>query len=301
MNDAYTYLVDMYDDSAIVRFYYYVEAGSKLMRVKYSFDGDKVVLGDVNEVVITYEDVQAEPESEATNAPFTATDSQQANNADADQDGANANSEDPTQVSTQATVATEGESEQLQEPSVTEPVEGEQLQSQGVSEMQTAPVENSEPENGTQLSDPAQVDITSNGGETSLYTTPIDTNVQATYTVESTPAQKESVENEQTSNEQKNPSSASFTTSQREELETLKREKKIALVNSYKDSLSEEQITDFMTKVDELDEKDLEIALLRAYKDSAKEVEPMRGFSLPEINDPKSGDSFDNWVRQNLK
>ena len=57
-NDAYCQLVDMFEDAAIVRFYYYVEGTVKLMKINYTCDENGVVtLGNVTEVRITYEDV----------------------------------------------------------------------------------------------------------------------------------------------------------------------------------------------------------------------------------------------------
>lgn len=57
-NDAYCYIVDMFEDAAIVRFYYYMENGSKLMKIKYSCDeSGNVSLGDIVEVRVAYEEV----------------------------------------------------------------------------------------------------------------------------------------------------------------------------------------------------------------------------------------------------
>ena len=48
----------MFEDAAIVRFYYYMENGSKLMKIKYSCDeSGNVNLGDIVEVRVAYEEV----------------------------------------------------------------------------------------------------------------------------------------------------------------------------------------------------------------------------------------------------
>ena len=48
----------MFEDAAIVRFYYYMENGSKLMKIKYSCDENgNVSLGDIVEVRVAYEEV----------------------------------------------------------------------------------------------------------------------------------------------------------------------------------------------------------------------------------------------------
>ena len=57
----------MFEDSAIVRFYYFVEGVSKLMRVKYSIDENGAVsLGAVNEVHVAYEDIIENEKPEET-------------------------------------------------------------------------------------------------------------------------------------------------------------------------------------------------------------------------------------------
>lgn len=57
-NEYYFYVVDMFDDSAIVKMYSYIDGKISLNRVKYTIDENGVVtLGDVNEVHIVYEDV----------------------------------------------------------------------------------------------------------------------------------------------------------------------------------------------------------------------------------------------------
>ena len=63
--------------------------------------------------------------------------------------------------------------------------------------------------------------------------------------------------------------SASFTQSERAEFEALKREKKVNLLNSYKEILSEEEFNNFLGSIDSFEEKEnLEIELLKAYKAS---------------------------------
>ena len=56
----------MFDDSAIIRFYSYLDGTNKLMRVKYAYneDSNEIVLGDVTEVYIKYEDVPVQPKED---------------------------------------------------------------------------------------------------------------------------------------------------------------------------------------------------------------------------------------------
>lgn len=64
-NEYYFYVVDIFDESVIVRMYSYLDGKTSLNRVKYTIDENGVVtLGDVNEVHIVYEDV---PDSNIAN------------------------------------------------------------------------------------------------------------------------------------------------------------------------------------------------------------------------------------------
>ena len=76
------------------------------------------------------------------------------------------------------------------------------------------------------------------------------------------------------------------------------------MVNSYKDSLTEDQFNDFMSKVDEFSIKDLELELLKVYKNS-QEVEdnkPIRAFAFAPINAKQENDSpLDAFVRKNKR
>ena len=115
------------------------------------------------------------------------------------------------------------------------------------------------------------------------------------------PEQKVSVEGEKDSMDEKDTSSTSFTEGEREELETLKREKKIALVNSYKENFSEEVINDFMTKVDDFSEEQLELELLKAYKANQEDEKPMRAFAyapVPNTQSNATSDILDSFVRK---
>ena len=84
-------------------------------------------------------------------------------------------------------------------------------------------------------------------------------------------AEKVSAENEQDDTKEISGSS-SFADSERAELETLKREKKIALISSYKDTLTDEEYDSLIESVDSFEtETDLELDLLRRYKEHSAE------------------------------
>lgn len=69
-------------------------------------------------------------------------------------------------------------------------------------------------------------------------------------------------------NQQENTSPASFTDSERAELEALKREKKVTLINSYE--LTDEVRNNLMNELDTLTFEELELKLLKIYKENAE-------------------------------
>lgn len=94
--------------------------------------------------------------------------------------------------------------------------------------------------------------------------TPVVTNPSAEAAVNNTEVSAASEEQ----NQQENTSPASFTDSERAELEALKREKKVTLINSYE--LTDEVRDNLMNELDTLTFEELELKLLRIYKENAE-------------------------------
>lgn len=289
-NDACTYVMDMYNDSAIVKFYYYVDGSCKLMRIYYNLDEDgKVTLGNINEVVATYVDVEPKTNPDASSSmsstDITQTNVDSSNPSSEEGNGSFDNSNTTNDGNaTDDTTTTEDSSSPIEKTvvdagnsSVTEMSATEQTEAQDLSTTATATDESS---------NPAQVENVDN--MTTNDNTPTDTKVSAN--------------DEQVSNTEESASAATFTESERAELEALKREKKIALVNSYKDTITEEAYNTFLSQVDSFEERDLEYELLKAYKANVDttSTKPMRAFSLPTIKD-KVEDELDIFVRKNLQ
>ena len=263
--DAYCYLIDMYDDCAIMRFYYYMEEGSKLMRVKYSVSEDGVVsLGDVNEVVVQYVDIASTPSVE---------------------------------INMQQVEETVKVVEEVVEPVTTNEETFEEVQTEEFTDVvvDDSPDVVEETIEETPIGVENDVVAESDSGDTATQVN----NVEFTPTT-----MEESVKDEQNStNEETNTSSTSFTESEREEFETLKREKKIGLVDSYKEVLDDEEYADFMSKIDSFDIKDLELELLKAYKTTQQEQKPIRAFAFAPINANNNNNEsiLDSFVRKNKR
>ena len=308
-NDAYTYVVDMFEDCAIVRFYYYVEGSCKLMRVRYSCDDNgNVTLGDVNEVRIAYEDVEVSPESATAEINMEQVVEE---TTDAVSEVTETNAEIGEDDKSEETFAGVQDNEVVEE--TTPEVESEVFKEDEEDKEDKEP-ETSEPEKALdedkddEEEDETKCEIQDNASSITEYSVAEDsdpahvTNVEITPTTET----KVSVDDEQNSTiEQETDSSfATLTESERAEFEALKRKEKIALVDSYKGSLSDEDYNTFIETVDNFTNAELELELLKAYKRSMEEAEetikPMRAFALSSVNNNanKQESTLDTFVRK---
>lgn len=282
-NDAYCYIVDMFEDAAICRFYYYMENGSKLMKIKYTCDDNgNVSLGDIVEVRVTYEEVvevsntateveevgvenatEIEQSEVVEGEVFQTVENEESNNDAAPENELANNSEEEEEDSTDEDSADKSEEE---EDKVVCAACGDEVE------------ENKEEEQST--ADAADVS-----------------------NAEVTEVERVSDGNEQISTEEENSSFASFTDSERAEFEALKREKKVSILNSYKDILSEEEFDTFLDSIDSFSETNLELELLKAYKASKdKESKPTRAFAFAPLLERKNAEknSIDDFIRKNL-
>jgi hypothetical protein len=103
-------------------------------------------------------------------------------------------------------------------------------------------------------------------------------------------------------NQQENTSPASFTDSERAELEALKREKKVTLINSYE--LTDEVRDNLMNELDTLTFEELELKLLKIYKENAEadnfSTAPVP-FAVPEPQTKRTAeDNLNAYIRRKL-
>jgi len=260
---------DMFEDSAIVRWYSYIDGTSKLMRVKYSVNEDgSVTLGDVNEVHVTYEDIVSTNASEGETGALQPEAGNEGNASE---------------------IVTEENNAEIQE-TVTETPEADVTPEQ-------ATVENVE-----EVKTPAE-DLSLNAEEDpTTVTTDVAINPEegvatcssASSSAEVTTPKKVSVDDEQPKEE--NSSSTSFTESERAEFErNFKREEKVKLIDSFKEFLSEEEYNNFVSTVDNVEVEELTSSLVKA----SKQDKTLRAFSLAQPK-MKEENTLDSWVRKNL-
>ena len=294
-NDAYCYVVDMFEDAAIVRFYYYMENGSKLMKIKYTCDDSgNVCLGDIVEVRVAYEEV-VEVSNTATAVELEEVGVENATEVDEDDDKV---------VEDEAPEKEDEESEKVETPEDEKeddfetPSKDEEEEKEVTSkEEPTKETSEEEEEKEDEVARAACGDPEEEEEEKSPATDAADvSNAEVTETERVMSDEHEQIE-------ETNTGSASFTQSERAEFEALKREKKVNLLNSYKEILSEEEFNNFLGSIDSFEEKDLEIELLKAYKASKDhEPKPQRAFAFAPILNKKNAekDSLDNFIRNNL-
>ena len=302
-NDAYCYVVDMFEDAAICRFYYYMENGSKLMKIKYTCDENgNVCLGDIVEVRVTYEEV-VEVSNTAAAVELEKVGVENATEVKEDEEKDEVVADEDFQ---------EEEKEDEESQKVERPVdekEEEFVEDSKEEEEEEVTEESSEKEEEEEFTNESEEEEEEDKVVCAACGDEVDEEEKSTATdaadvsnAEVTQTERVVDGNEQVS-EETNTSSASFTQSERAEFEALKREKKVNLLNSYKETLSEEEFDKFLGSIDSFEEKDLEIELLKAYKASQeKEPKKQRAFAFAPILNQKNAekDSLDAFIRNNL-
>ena len=268
----------MFEDAAIVRFYYYMENGSKLMKIKYSCDeSGNVSLGDIVEVRVAYEEV--------VNVSNTATEVEEVGVENA--------------TETIEENAEEQESELAKKDDEEEKGRCVESDDDKDEEEDTEEDSTDDPEKCKKDDDDDKV-VCAACGDVEEQPTADAADVSNAEVTETERVVSDG--NEQVA-EETNTSSASFTDSERAEFETLKREKKINILNSYKEILSEEEFNNFLGSIDSFEENDLELELLKAYK-ASKDKEPkiQRAFAFAPILEKNNADknSLDDFIRNNL-
>lgn len=266
-NDAFTYVVDMYDDSVIAHFCYYI-GECKLMRVDYTIDENgNVTFGNVTEVHVTYEPVESPSVNmEQVEAPVTNETSAEENNLDADITEEEVVQADEQTISINADITgdatvTTNQDISIDASFVEEPLNCECAQSFDVEDVNsdTAIPGEMRVENEDKLQQEGS---------------------SATAFIESENAE---LETDQSINDDAQCAE--------------EREAKIKLINSF-EGLDEDVVNEFLNRIDEFEDvKDLELELLKAYKRNTEESapKPMRAFAFaPITNNAKDSDSLDS-------
>ena len=296
-SEAYTYMIDMYDDNAIFRVYYYNSGESKLLRAFFNKEDNDITFSTVEEVHVVYESIET-----AANETFAT-----------DING---------QVETNATITTDTESIVQAENAVTiSSVDDDASFAKDDEEKDKSNCASSEEDEEKEDSTSSEEENKQGGeGEKPKPKDEEDFNDQDnTNSMENVGTKGEITDHEDHSNKEEsetsndaavsesNSSSAAFTDSERAEFEALKREKKVNLINSYKEFLSEEEYKNFVDSVDSYADNDkLEFDLLKKFKaysdehaaDNKSNSSTIIPFAFTNVNNEKSSaeKSLTNYV-----
>ena len=285
-SEAYTFMVDMYDDSAIFRVYYYNSGESKLLRAFYT-NAEEISFSKVEEVHVTYESIEP---IEAANETFTTDISGQVEtNATITTDNENIVPDDNSSASFVDNKEDEEKEDQEDDSASSEEKEGGEGKE---------PQPKEEEKDEEDFNDQTDADNTNSTGNVG---TKGDITDHEDHSNEDVEASNDAAVSES------NSSSATFTDSERAEFEALKREKKVNLINSYKEFLSEEEYKTFVDSVDSYADNDkLEFDLLKKFKaysdehaaDSKSNSSSIIPFAFTNVNNEKSSaeKSLTNYV-----
>ena len=268
--EYYTYIVDLYDGNAVFRAYSYIDGSSHLFQINYSLEENAITLGDIVEVHVTYEPIETKEAQGDKNAPFTE------NNNESEEQPV----EEPTVVST--------------EPIAEDLTQAKEIVKEPVDTADSAdPIEQSEGEkNSFSEEQPTETTVSENAAESSTDAEPAAND----FSADNTQTQKVGAENE--NDQETSSSSATLAESERAEFEALKREKKVNLINSFKDSLSDDEFNKFMENVDSTDYDALNVELLETYKRKNEgKPSPRRVFAFTPKNNASKDSELYNYIK----
>ena len=307
-NEYYWYIVDYFDDSVIVRWYSYYDGKQSLVRINYSVDAESgvVTLGNVSEVRIEYVDAEPQASTNMSNTE-TSTEGTSENNGETQTEDTPANTEETQTNASSDPVDNKdfASTTNSQEPATTEAgVENSNSNETTTPASDNGSVEN-QPAEGTTEFSTNNSNVQTGTDDSQNNNLSSDTNNSNADNIPTT-TEKESVDNvPQKSEENQGSSTTSFTQSERAEFENLKREKKINILNSFKDYLTEDEFNTFEQTIDNYSDKDLEIELLRIYKNkSGDSNKTERAFALDALlnkNAKSDNNSLDSFVRSHLR
>lgn len=287
--EAYCYIVDLYSDNAIFRFSSNIENKTWLMRIYFSVDeAGNVTLGKREEVRVTYE-VVSNPED---NANYVSKEDEKSQCVEDDE---------------KAKCATEEEKEKSEEEK-SEDEKSEYVKDEEKSKCVTE----DEKDKSECIEDEKDKSECKEDDKTKCTEAPVVDNSTTPLTepnpsdnsvVEDQPKAPSNAKLEEPKNENKqeiNSGTSSFSSSEREEFESLKREKKINLINSYKEYLSADDLKSFTDKVDSFSDEKLELELLKKYKEYTADDSKIRVFSFSNDFNQKNESSLESFIKRNL-
>ena len=276
-NDGFIWLRDIYSDRVVFTLHYNKSDENKMLMMSYSLNEDgELILNEeaVQEVRVVYEPVVTEEVSIIAEEDETAV------------DAAASNKEEEEEEETSCEISEE-EKEEISCETSREKDDEEEETSCEISEE-----EEDKEEKETSCETTTTV-ITETETENSDFTAENQEEVSEIVD-EQEPVQEES-------------NSTAFSESERAEFEALKREKKVNLLDSYKDFLTEEEYNTFFANLDNYENDGLELELLKKYKAvNSQKIDEVsnkvnRAFAYNSIlnhNNTKDEDPIADFIKQ---
>ena len=292
--EAYCYMVDMYNDNAIFRFSSNIENKTWLMRIYFSVDeAGNVTLGKREEVRVTYEAV-SNPED---NANYVSKEDDKSECVKDDEKAEYATEKEKSEC-----VKDDEKSEcKVEDEKSKCEKEDEKSECKTEDEKSKCITEDEKDKSECKKDDKAEC---TEAPAVDNSTTPLtEPNPSDNSVVEDQPKAPSNATLEEPKNENKqeiNSGTSSFSSSEREEFESLKREKKINLINSYKEYLSADELKSFTDKVDSFSDEKLELELLKKYKAYTSDDSKIRVFSFSNDFNQKNENSLESFIKRNL-
>lgn len=313
VNEYYTMVVDMFKEHAIVRFYSLIDGSNKLMKVKYAVQKDgSITLGNVNEVYVSYndyacsdkEEVKEEEEKKDEEETFAKVEAEEEDKSSETSDKDEKEDEEDKEESEKKFEAVEDEEEKDEEDDKSncacnseEETEDEKEKEKEADEFDCS--DEGVSEAVSDVSTMADAVDSANCVNDSEETAPDE------YAKAPTDDEVKEEDEDEDEDKSKDPSGfASFTQSERAELEELKKEKKINLLDSYKEVLTEEEYDSYKADISNFSEEGLELELLRKFRlasSKTKKTTRMFAFDPSVKNSNASADSLDSVVSKYIR
>ncbi len=262
--DKIAYIVDMYDNTVVYYEYDFETGKSLLLKSEYTIEEEHINLTEGKAVRVVYEEINAEAEEQFNEA--------------SEQSSVEETTEETFEETTEETF--EEEEEEVEEEKEEEEEDINDIADHAIEET-TVEVENHEAAEEVENCEAHEILTVEETAITSLE--------------------------QETNENQEMTQSTSFTTlsdREREEFETLKREKRLSIINNYKEFLTDDVYNSLVEKCMDMSEDELELAGLKAFK-SAKEKEvrnhpSLKMFSTHPIHSVSATSSAEKFVARYL-
>ena len=303
-NDGFTMINDVYDDFVIFRLFYYNSMESKLYKIKYTIDDQlQVTFGDIVEVIPSYEEIPSKTEDAPMEDNLQAECKKKKEDMQSDDSETNTESDD----NLDAECKKKKEDMQSEDNLDAECKKKKEDMESGCKDKKSSKCEDDwdDRDDRDDDCDPNDPDDDDCDPDEKRKKEQIKQCSDETEISNAEVTQIEGIiNNDEQISKEANSSATSLTESERAEFESLKREKKVNTLNSFKNVLTDDEYASFLTSIDSFDDNTLELELLKKYKSFNENNEQkikQRAFSFAQnLNQNQTNNSIDDFIKRNL-